>query len=176
MIQNNKNIIHIILTGGRIDSVWDGNLDEIVVNNHSLIPQYFNSTNVSGNFIFSEVCMKDSRALTEEDRKKLLKIIEESTANNIFITHGTHTLPDTMRYLKTHLKRTDQTIVFTGAITPLKDFAFSDAAFNLGFGLAKVEELKTGIYLCIFGKTLHLDDIEKDIQDGNFYSYFRFKQ
>ena len=149
----NQSKILVILTGGRIDSVWNGGVDEIVVVKHSVIPDYFKSLNIDG-LEYQEVCMKDSRALTTEDRQNILKAIEEADTNKILITHGTHTLADTVEFLDKNLKNNQKTIVLTGSSTPLKDFALSDAPFNLGYALAKVEELPAGIYFCINRKTM----------------------
>lgn len=149
---NKNNSIQVILTGGRIDSVWDGGVDEVVVAKHSVIPDYLKSIKIEG-IEFTEVCMKDSRALTLEDRKSILRAINQSKSNKILITHGTHTLADTVGFLKANLKKNDRTIVFTGSSSPLKDFLLSDAAFNLGYALAKVEDLPVGLYLCINKKT-----------------------
>lgn len=33
--------IHIFITGGTIDSIWDGKLDTAVVGQHSSLPEYF---------------------------------------------------------------------------------------------------------------------------------------
>jgi L-asparaginase len=152
------NNILVILTGGRIDSVWDGGVDEIVVAKHSVMPDYFKALKING-LEFREVCMKDSRALTADDRKNILEAIEKSSSNKIIITHGTHTLVDTVEYLNQNLKNKKKTIVFTGSSTPLKDFATSDAPFNLGYALAKVEELPIGMYLCINKKTTPAEKI-----------------
>lgn len=176
IIHSMNDKILIILTGGRIDSIWNGKVDEIIVSPHSLIPEYFNNNNIYGEVEFEEICMKDSRALTPQDRESILRVIEESSISKILITHGTHTMPDTLKYIKHNLKNSNKTIVFTGAVTPLKDFAFSDAAFNLGYGLAKVQELKPGIYICMAGKTLTSDQIEQDLNEGKFYAFFPEKQ
>lgn len=148
-MNNTNNLIHIILTGGRIDSVWDGRVDEVILAKHSVIPDFFKSLKID-DLEFSEVCMKDSRALTNEDRKNILDTINNNRSNKILITHGTHTLADTVEFLQANLgKSNKKTIVLTGSSTPLKDFVQSDAAFNLGYALAKVEELPAGIYFCI---------------------------
>ncbi len=72
---NNK--ILVILTGGRIDSVWDGNVDEIVIARNSVIPAFFKSIGINLEFEFVEACMKDSRALTSEDREKIRKALDD---------------------------------------------------------------------------------------------------
>lgn len=162
--------IHVLLTGGRIDSVWDGGVDEIVVADHSVIPSFFKSIAVNLDFTFTQICMKDSRALTSDDREKMRKTIDESSAQKILITHGTHTLPDTVQYLHEKLEKKDKTIIFTGAATPLKDFALSDAGFNLGYAIAKVQELPAGMYLCISGKTTNFEEMQQQLKEGKFYT------
>lgn len=162
--------IHVILTGGRIDSVWNGQVDEIVISQHSVIPDFFKSIALHLDFEFTEICMKDSRALTPEDRGKIRQTIDESPSSKILITHGTHTLPDTIQHLKENLQKKDKTIVFTGSATPLKDFALSDAGFNLGYAIAKVQELPAGIYLCIGGKTITNEEMQKQLDEGKFYT------
>jgi L-asparaginase len=151
--------ILVIITGGRIDSVWDGGIDEIVVAKHSVLPEYFKALKIAG-LEFREICMKDSRALTKEDRKNILRTIQDSSAEKILITHGTHTLVDTVEFLEANLKDNSKTIILTGSSIPLKDFALSDAPFNLGYALAKVEELPAGIYFCTNRKTLRAQEIK----------------
>lgn len=151
-MSNPKDSVLVILTGGRIDSVWDGGIDEIVVAKHSVIPEYFKELKIEG-LEFKEVCMKDSRALVLEDRIAMLQAIEQSQTNKILITHGTHTLADTIEFLEKHLKDSSKTIVFTSSSTPLKDFISSDAALNLGYALAKLEDLPAGLYSCSSNKT-----------------------
>lgn len=162
--------IHIILTGGRIDSVWNKDVDEIVVADHSVIPDFFKNIAIDLDFAFTEISMKDSRALTDSDRERMRKTIDETDASKILITHGTHTLPDTVQYLHEKLQKKDKTIVFTGASAPLKDFATSDAAFNLGYAIAKVQELPAGMYFCLSGKTISFDEMQKQLKEGKFYS------
>ncbi len=166
--QNGK--ILVILTGGRIDSVWDGNVDEIIIAKSSVIPAFFKSIDINLEFEFVEACMKDSRALTKEDREKIRLAIDESKTSKILITHGTHTLPDTIQYLEQKLENKDTTIVFTGSSTPLKDFSITDAGFNLGYAIAKVQELKSGIYYCSNGKTLTAAEMNKQLSEGKFYT------
>src|SRR5581483_8037731 len=133
-----KNLIHFIITGGTIDSSWNGTLDTISVSETSNIPAYFEKYKLLDETVFTQVCMKDSRALTDNDRKRLVDAIEESKATKIIITHGTFTMPDTARFIKKELKRNDQTIILTGSTTPIKSFEMSDAGLNLGYAIAKI--------------------------------------
>lgn len=167
---NISNKIHVILTGGRIDSVWDSGVDEIIVATHSVIPNFFKSIGLQLDFTFTEICMKDSRAITEGDREKMRTTIDESNAQKILITHGTHTLPDTVQYLHEKLEKKDKTIVFTGAATPIKDFSLTDAGFNLGYAIAKVQELPAGMHFCIAGDTMSFEQMQQRLKEGKFYS------
>jgi len=100
-----KDVIHFILTGGTIDSYYDGAKDTVAVRERSVIPDYIKSLQLYEKPMFTQVCMKDSRALTEKDRAKMMQVIKDSSASKIIITHGTYTMPDTARYLKVHLGR-----------------------------------------------------------------------
>src|SRR5579884_1970056 len=171
-----KNLIHVVITGGTIDSTWSGRQDTAVVAESSILPTFFEQVNPGDSMKFTQVCMKDSRALTQEDVKDVLKTVEESDATRILVTHGTYTMPDTARYLKANLKRHDQVIILTGSMTPLKGFELSDAPFNLGYAVAKLQELEPGVYLCMNGKVFSADEVAKSLAEGKFYSVFSDEQ
>ena len=168
------------MTGGTIDSVWSGAQDAVVVAQHSILPEYFanleKSLKFSEEFKFSEVCMKDSRAITDEDRKEILKVIEESKSSKIIITHGTFTMPDTARYIKDNLKRKDQVVILTGATSPIKGFENSDGPLNLNLAISKLGELKPGVYLCMNKEIFTAEEVAKNIAEGKFYSVFQEEQ
>ncbi len=164
--------VHFIITGGTIDSYYEGTKDTVVTNEHSVIPEFIKSVKLYNDSIFTEVCMKDSRELDEKDRKELLKTIEESPSNKIIITHGTYTMPDTARFLKANLKRNGQTIILTGSMIPIKGFSPSDGTFNLGYTLAQVQKLEPGIYVCMNGKTFDPEEVMKIISQGRFSSIY----
>lgn len=100
-----KGTIHFILTGGTIDSYYDGAKDSVATLQHSVVPGYIKSLQLYEKPSFTEVCMKDSRALTAKDRAKMVQVIKKSSADKIIITHGTYTMPDTARYLQAQLGR-----------------------------------------------------------------------
>ncbi len=164
--------ILIILTGGTIDSTWNGKLDTVVVSGHSTIPEYFKSLILYAQVEFLELCMKDSRSLNADDIDRVKDACEKSAVRKIIITHGTYTMADTARFLLANLVRKDQTIVFTGSMVPLKGFDPTDAAFNLGYAISSVELLSPGIYLCMNGRSFRPDEVAKNIGEGKFYSVF----
>lgn len=116
--------------------------------------------------------MKDSRDLKPEDLKKILKSVEESPHNKIIITHGTYTMPDTARFLKANLKKNAKTIILTASAIPIQGFAPSDGPFNLGYALAKAEELKPGVYVAINGKVFSPGEVMKVMSEARFASIF----
>jgi len=173
-MQNKK--INIFITGGTIDSQWDGKLDTAVINKKSSLPDYFESLILYADVEFTEICLKDSRSLNSADLSNLLKNIEESPCTKIIITHGTYTMPDTAKFLSANLIRKDQTVILTGSMVPLSGFLPSDAPFNLGYAIAQVDNLQPGVYLCMNGKTFTPDEVAKNLAEGKFYSVFERKQ
>lgn len=116
--------------------------------------------------------MKDSRQLSTEDRKKLVQTIEESPSKRIIITHGTYTMPDTARYVKANLKRSDQIIILTASMIPLSGFSPSDGPFNLSFSVAESLHLDPGVYVCMNGRTFNPEEVVKLFNEGRFASVF----
>ncbi|MES2023780.1 MAG: asparaginase domain-containing protein [Patescibacteria group bacterium] len=172
-MKNNQNI-EFIITGGTIDSYYEGIKDAIVPLKKSVLPSFIKSLKIEGGGVISfvDICMKDSRSLTSEDLKKILKAIEKSKSKKIIITHGTYTMPDTARFLTSQLKRKDKVIILTGAMIPLTGFSPSDAPFNLGYALASVKTLKPGVYVCMNGQIFGSSEVAKRISEGKFVSVF----
>jgi len=164
--------IHFVITGGTIDSFYDGSKDTAVPNKESVIPSFIESLKLYHGAEFTTVCMKDSRDLKREDLENVLKIIEESPHNKILVTHGTYTMPDTARFLKVNLKRDDQTIVFTASAIPITGFSPSDGPFNLGYAISKLEDLEHGIYVAINGKVFSPEEVMKVMSEARFASIF----
>lgn len=125
----------------------------------------------SGYCVFSsvEVCQKDSREVTVEDRKKILDVVNESFNNgisNFLITHGTYTMPETGIYILENLSEeilANVNIVITGSMYPL-NFIGSDALLNLGASLSSLINAETfwGVKICMHGKNWDPRSIVKD--------------
>ena len=116
--------------------------------------------------------MKDSREINEANLRNILETVEKSTHEKIIITHGTYTMPDTARYLKTNLVRKDQTIVLTGSMIPIKGFAPSDGPFNIGFAISEIAHMSAGVYVAMNGKVFDSNEATKIISEGRFVSLF----
>lgn len=165
--------IHFIITGGTIDSHYDGAKDTAVPNETSVIPAFIKSLRLSYPTEFTTVCMKDSRELKHDDLENILKTVEESKYVKIIITHGTYTMPDTARFLKANLQRKDQIIVFTASSIPITGFSPSDGPFNLGYAMAKTEELEPGVYVAINGLVFSPEEVMKVVSEARFVSIFQ---
>ncbi len=167
--------IHLIITGGTIDSFYDGTKDTVVPSKESALPAFVESLKLSEKIIYTTVCMKDSRAITHTDQKNILHEIEKSPSQKIIVTHGTYTMPDTARYLKANLKRSDQMIILTGSMIPLVGFSPSDAPFGLGFAYAELHHLEHGVYVCMNGTVFSPEEVMKVIKEGRFTSIYESK-
>lgn len=167
-----KGTIHFIMTGGTIDSYYDGTKDTITPNEQSIIPKFIKTLKLYENYEFTQICMKDSRDLNDADRNNILKAVKNSNCKRIIITHGTYTLPDTARFLKANLKEKDKVIIFVCSMIPLEGFIPSDAGFNLGYAIAKSQELEQGIYVCMNGRVFVPEEVVKILSEGRFASIY----
>ncbi len=170
---NSKNSIHFLITGGTIDSYYDGSKDTVVPNKESIIPSFIKGLKLTnGKFEFTTICMKDSREINDKDRQNILKTIEGSAYSKILITHGTYSVPDTARFLQANLKRKDQVIILTASMIPLNGFSPSDGPFHLGYTIAQLSNLDPGVYVCVNGHVFNPNEVMKDISEGRFTSIF----
>lgn len=164
--------IHFVITGGTIDSHYDGSKDTAVPNKESVIPSFIESLKLYYDTEFTTVCMKDSREINPKDLENVLNTIEKSRHTKIIITHGTYTMPDTARFIKANLRRKDQTIILTASTIPINGFSPSDGPFSLGYAIAQLEYLKPGVYVAMNGKVFSPEEIVKNISEARFYSIF----
>lgn len=167
-----KRGIHVIITGGTLDSYYDVTKDTVVPSKASCLPEFLKGLKLHQGIKFTRACMKDSRNLMQRDLNAILRAVEKSPFNKIVITHGTYTMADTAKFLKIRLKSTDKTIVVTGSLVPLVGFTPSDAPFNLGYAIAKAQDLPPGIYVCMNGYVFSPEEVMKQIYAGRFVSLF----
>lgn len=164
--------INFIITGGTIDSHYDGSKDTATPNEESVIPGFIKSLRLYSEAEFTTICMKDSRQLNIDDMNGVLTAIEKSQHTKIIVTHGTYTMPDTARFLKANLQRKDVTVILTGSAIPLNGFCPSDAPFSLGYAVAQLEYLKAGVYAAMNGRVFSPEEIAKNMGEARFYSIF----
>ena len=165
-------LIEVIITGGTIDSYYDGTKDTVVPSKKSSIPNFIKSLKIKESFFFHQVCMKDSRSLDKKDLRKILDIVNKTKSKRIIITHGTYTMPDTARFLSANLKNKNKVIILTGSMIPLIGFSPSDAPFNLGYSIASLNIIKPGVYVCMNGQVFSSNEVAKRLSEGKFVSVF----
>lgn len=161
--------IHLIITGGTIDSVFDAANDEIVVSETSAIVPYLQKYIRPHISMTQEVVtMKDSRSITDNIRAEILSSIEKCTNDKIIVTHGTYTMADTACYIAKRIKESNKAVVVTGSMLPLKGFSPTDATFNLGFAIASVLSADPGVYLAMNAKLFEANEAVKNVDAGRF--------
>lgn len=154
-----KSTILVILTGGTIDGyVFPGARPR---NKQSHVKNFLKRLKLHEKFQFVAACAKDSRELTDKDRMKIASLIRKSPSDRILVTHGTHTMATTGRYLEKQLGKTGKTVVLTGSLVPFSE-PFSDAEFNLGYALRAIQLLNSGVYICMSGKVFKPRKAYKD--------------
>lgn len=159
--------IHFILTGGTIDSFYYPPKETSVPNTASVIPDYIESKikpHISCSY--ETLCMLDSGDITDDIRERILNAIQNAKTTRVIVTHGTNTMAKTLEFLDG--KTSDKTIVLTGAMIPLKEFAMSDAGFNLGYAIAQAQQNPPGIYLCMNARTFRAGGVTKNTSIGRF--------
>ena len=163
--------IHIILTGGTIEKAYDPITEKPEFKNDSIVPAYLRDVvKISADISAQVICQIDSLEMKDSIRADILSAIEHTPSRHIVIVHGTSTMAQTAEYIKTHLKRFDKTIILTGAMIPMKEFAMSDGGFNLGYAVAQVLNNPAGIYVCMNARTFAAGTVQKDTQAGRFES------
>lgn len=161
--------IHIILTGGTIEKSYDPLTERPEFKSTSIIPDYLAQIVKAYPAIsFETLCQIDSLQMTEEIRARILARIQACRARRILIIHGTSTMQDTARYLEENLGAHDKTIILTGAMIPMKEFAMSDGGFNLGYAIAALEYKQSGIYLCMNARCFSASSVVKNTDLGRF--------
>lgn len=161
--------IHIIATGGTIDSKFDPVAYKPIPREKSGIGEYINAyIKPYASLSYSQVSAVDSLDMTDAIREMIKNEIDKTTANKILITHGTDTMVETAEYLALQYNNNfEKTILLTGAMFPL-DFHPSDAGFNLGYSLAKLEVLEKNIYICMNAKIFIAGKVSKNKEQGLF--------
>lgn len=161
--------IHVVITGGTIDSEWNPSKDTATTAKESILPAYFEKLKPDFDLTFETVVMKDSRELTGDDIKAICNAVDNSPSEKVLITHGTYTMPDTARYLEQNMK-SNKSVILTGSIIPLKGYDMSDAPFNLGFAMSQLLNMQPGVKIALQGHVFAPQDVGKNLAEGRFFS------
>ncbi len=159
--------IKIITTGGTIDDLDYDSLDKAPLNHRSLVPELLKQSRLTIDYTIKELFARDSRFVTNDDRKLLLKECSSSIESQIIISHGTMTMAHTAQYLGKAGLGKIKTIVLFGAAVPANHKG-SDALFNLGAAINAVQLLPSGVYIGMNGHIFSWDNVKKNTEKGVF--------
>jgi L-asparaginase len=150
--------IKVFGMGGTIDkTVYSYDAGNYVVD-APYAQRIIEGANVTVEIDIESLVRKDSLELTDQDRELLRAKVSQEPCNQIIVTHGTDTIPESAKALSGIVGKT---IVFTGAMLPGR-FVDSDATFNLGGAVIAAQTLSPGLYLVMHGRVI---DVLKAIKD-----------
>ncbi|MCJ7538048.1 MAG: asparaginase domain-containing protein [Desulfobacterales bacterium] len=155
--------IKIYTVGGTIDKVYFDRKNTYEVGEPK-IGEILKEANVNLEYEISSILHKDSLEMTDEDRQLIFDEIVSDEHRHILLTHGTDTMIQTAKKLKTI---PDKVIVLTGAMEPAR-FKYSDAAFNIGCAVAAVQVLTPGVYIAMNGRIFDPDRVKKNLEQNWF--------
>jgi len=155
--------IRIYTVGGTIDKVYFDRKSAYEVG-ESKIEEILKEANATLEYDISSILHKDSLDMTDEDRRLIFDEIISDEHRHILLTHGTDTMIQTAKKLKTI---SGKVIVLTGAMVPAR-FKNSDAAFNIGCAVAAVQVLAPGTYIVMNGRIFDPDRIKKNSEQNCF--------
>jgi len=155
--------IKIYTVGGTIDKVYFDRKSEYEVGKPK-IGEVLKDAHVNFKFSIEALLYKDSLDMTDNDRQLIFDKISSDKHVFILVTHGTDTMIQTAKKLKTI---PDKVIVLTGAIEPAMSKS-SDAAFNIGCAVAAVQTLTPGVYIAMNGCIFDPEKVKKNSRLNRF--------
>lgn len=161
--------IHIVTTGGTIEKVYSEQSGQ-VENADARIDRYLHSLRLHDTRIeVTPLMNKDSLEMTAEDRELILAVVKARIASGpVVITHGTDTMVETGRLLKSRFASPlGYPIILTGAMTPL-GFEGSDGLQNLTESLLAARILPPGVWIVIHNQVFDVDAVRKDRENARF--------
>ena len=155
--------IAIVTTGGTIDKVYfDAKSHYEVGESH--VPWILQEARADVEIGVVNLMAKDSLDLTDEDRARIRRTVEELTTRHVLITHGTDTMAETARAL---VGIPDKVIVLTGALSPAR-FRSTDAPFNVGMALGVLQTASDGVWVTMNGRVFRGDRVRKNREANRF--------
>ncbi len=160
----------VITTGGTIEALYDprqGTPYHVPLpdtKEESAIPEALRQLGVSEPCDVVHYSMHDSKKMSLDSMKDLLRLMGEHPHRKVVIVHGTDTMPRNAQYMQRILEKwdgglhnvTEKSIIFTGAMGPLRDAqgAFrprdalkNDGWENLANAVSRVQHLPPDVYM-----------------------------
>ncbi len=157
--------VHIMTTGGTIEGLEYSSIENKPLKAPKKIEHFLQALSVSFEFSIEKVFSKDSRFITDVDRRTLADKIRESKEDKILVTHGTLTMVETAKFLGA--LDLQKTIVIVGSFV-LGTEIDSDAPFNLGFAIGALQSLEPRVYIAMHGKVFSWNKVIKNKQKNRF--------
>ncbi len=158
--------IKIFTTGGTFDKVYfDANSAFSI--GDTMVESLLQEGNVTCEYVIEALLRKDSLDIDDTDRQRICQQVTKAKEQHIIITHGTDTMVQTANALAAVLQ--DKTVVLVGAMQPAR-MRTTDAPFNLGFAMAAVQLLPSGIYIAMNGSVFSPDSVVKNHKKERFES------
>ena len=163
--EKSNNGIHVIIAGGTLDFHSNPNyerqqdqVDLLVPRKESIVPRFLqNRVKIaSDEILFSRACLKDSREINDDDLTAMDNLVKSSPYEKVLITHGILNMGETKAYLETTAAEQNKSVGIVGSRMPLSEYR-SDAGFNLGYAIAKMQSEERGIH------TFHPDNIRDSV-------------
>ena len=155
--------LRIISTGGTIDSSPEYDPKKKSVFQGTNLPAILKQARLNYSIQLEPLFQKDSADITSEDRKLILERCEASSEAAIVVTHGTDTMTETARFLGERGVK-DKTVVLVGSFVPISQDD-SDAFFNLGYAIASVQLLSSGVWIAMGGQVFAWDKVRKNMDE-----------
>ncbi len=156
-----KNII-IINTGGTFNKVYNPISGNNEIQNY-IVKSILKKWNA--NYEVFDIIQKDSLDINDEDRKKLLDLINSHPDNRIVVIHGTDTMTRTAKFI--HENTILRSIVFTGSMTPYS-MENTEAAANLAASIGFLRNHPVGVFISMGDIVGICWQIEKNLKKGCF--------
>ncbi len=145
--------------GGTIDSRNAPERDgEVVPLQKSLVEAYIRSMTLNFACVIRQICMKDSRGVTDQDRDRLIDAILNENLRHNLVTHGTYTMKKTGMYLHDSGRLNGRVTTLSGSMGTLLGsideegrLVPSDGQFNLGYSMGQIFSVDDGIYQSMNG-------------------------
>ena len=155
--------IEIFTTGGTIDKLYFDAKSDYEVGDPQIV-DLLREANLTLDYQVTSLMRKDSLEMTAADRQQIRKAVEESSALNIVITHGTDTMIETGKCLQSII---DKTIILTGAMQPAR-FRSTDAIYNVASAITAVQTLPVGVYIAMNGQLFDPAQTRKNVEQNRF--------
>ena len=159
-------MVQIFITGGTFDKEYNYITGELTFS-QTHVNEMLKRGRCGVDVDVETIMMKDSLALTDQDRGLILNKCLDSRHEQIIITHGTDTMVQTATFLA-NASRLKKTVVCTGAMIPYTFGTSSDGFFNLGSALAFVQMLPRGVYIVMNGRCFDWHSVQKNYNTGYF--------